>query len=135
MYEDLIFSVASVVVLALATGAWLLSRHLRDAKLVRLREMAHRERIVSLERGLESAVPRPEDFELEPRRPFPVERAVLGTGIVLTCGGLGQMAAFRMIPRTPEMAGMQELWALGLIPAALGVGFLLYAWISRERQP
>jgi hypothetical protein len=45
------------------------------------------------------------------------------------------MAAFRMIPRTPEMAGMQELWVLGLIPAALGVGFLLYAWISRERQP
>jgi hypothetical protein len=71
MYEDLIVSVASVVVLALVTGAWLLSRHLRDAKLVRLREMAHRERIVSLERGLESAVPRPEDFELEPRRPFP----------------------------------------------------------------
>lgn len=132
MSEDVILSMAGVVALALAMGAWLLSRHLRDAKLVRLREMAHRERLAALERGLESVAPAADEFELEPRRSFPHERVARAAGLVLTFGGLGQMAAFRMVPRTPEMAGMQDLWTLGLIPVALGLGFLSYAWTNRR---
>lgn len=132
MSEDLVFSIAALAALVLITSAWLLSRHVRDAKLLRLREMAHRERLAALERGIESSIPRPDEFELEPPRPFPLDRLVLGAGIVLTSGGVGTMAAYRLIPRTREMAGMQELWTLGLIPVALGLGLLLYAWISRR---
>lgn len=95
------------------------------------RELFHRERMAALEQGF---VP-PEEPSLEEKTGISRmrwESAMLGLGIFLLCVGVGFMIGLRLVPRTPEMLGMQELASLGLIPAMAGAGLVLYWFLLRR---
>lgn len=95
------------------------------------RKLLHEERMAALEQGL-----------LPPEEPWVEGRgaagrvtwpsAVLGLGLVLLCAGVGFTVGLRLVPRTPEMLGMQELASLGLIPALAGAGLVLYWHLLRR---
>lgn len=94
------------------------------------RELLHRERMAAIDRNLQPpADASPARSAAAPRW----ESTILGLGLVLLCTGLGFMLGLRLVPRTPEMLGMQELASLGLIPALAGAGFLFY-WFLLGRS-
>ncbi len=108
---------------------WLLHHYLRERTRLRLREMAHRERLVALERQ----VPLPELPDLDEAReispwidlkaqPVLLARLALGLGLLALFVGIGICLGF-WISGDP---GQRAAWSLGLIPAMGGVGLLLY---------
>lgn len=100
----------------------------QEKRFASARELLHRERMAALDQGL---VPPEEPRIGEPgsRAPLSWQAAVLGLGIVLLCAGVGFTIGLRLVPRTPEMVGMQELASLGLIPALAGAGLVLFWYL------
>ena len=128
---------AQVWALAAAAVAmlWLVLRFVyleRQAKRgIGVRELLHRERMAALDQGL---LP-PEEPRIEETGRGSLPRwdsAMLGLGLVLLCAGVGFMIGLKLVPRTPEMLGMQELASLGLIPALAGAGLVLYWFLLRR---
>ena len=122
-------------------GAGILRRHLHRAKLLRLREIMHQERMAAMERGLPA--PEADAAKIEalladdggagtnPDRMGRagvqwVRLAALALGLTCLFGGAGMMPGFYFVP-DPEASG---LWPLGLIPILIGVGLLLFVRLS-----
>jgi len=123
-------------------GAVVLRRHLHDAKLLRLREISHAERMAAMERDL--PVPEADPAGIEPllTQRDKVEAGLdrmSGAGVQwirlvalalgLTClfGGIGMLPGFYYVS-DPEASGM---WPLGLIPVFIGTGLLVFVRLSR----
>ena len=106
----------------------------------RLVELAHRERIAAMERGIDPAKlpPLPElslgDSELYggswvQRAKHRAQGLMVG-GVITTFAGAG-LAAFLLILR-PD--GGEPVWAVGLIPLFVGAALLLSAWLVWPRN-
>ncbi len=99
----------------------------------RLAELAHRERIAALERGVDpSKLPPPPVLDYGPAYgtydPMRRYHGLLIGGIVCLVVGIS-IAAFLTIMETEKRA-----WAVGLIPAGVGVALLLSARLVKPRN-
>jgi hypothetical protein len=105
----------------------------------RLVEMAQRERIAAIERGIDPAKLPPlplidDDHGLFGTREDSDRRRaqnLMVSGIVTTAAGIG-VALFLYFFK--ETTGEENLWSVGLIPTLIGVALLLSAWLVRPRQ-
>jgi hypothetical protein len=100
------------------------TQHLRAMRRLRVRELVHKERVLSLEKGL----PLPEEGVTGGPLPVLLQSLSLALGLLLFFVGIGLSLAFYL---TPD-ADSSNRWAMGLIPAMAGIGLLLYSWISRR---
>ena len=105
----------------------------------RLIELAQRERIAAIERGLDPAklapLPvtalddEPETWHLNPYdRDRRRAQGLMVGGIITVAVGLGLMLFLNIIERH------EDVWAVGIIPAAIGVAMLLSAFLVRPRR-
>ncbi len=120
----------------------ILYRHLHEAKLLRLRELVHAERMAALERDL----PLPESSTSEVEIALSgntnshlirigSEYAVFGwvrfvslaIGLIGLFGGIGTMAGFYLVADDD----VQAIWPLGLIAVFFGLGMLLFVRLTR----
>jgi hypothetical protein len=135
------FFVTALFVLGLVAAAiW--RRHLRDAKLLELREMIHKERITNMESHPPDAAASRQLDELlldmasrEPRAPNAasalmwVRLVALCIGLASVFGGIGMAVGMFAVTADPEITGM---WSMGIIPAAIGLGLLVFYYLSRN---
>jgi len=99
----------------------------------RLAELAHRERIAALERGVDpSKLPPPPVLDYGPAygtyNPLRRYHGLLIGGIVCAVVGFS-IAAFLMIMETEKNA-----WSVGLIPMGVGIALLLSALLIKPRN-
>ena len=99
----------------------------------RLAELAHRERIAALERGVDpSKLPPPPVLDYGPAygtyNPLRRYHGLLIGGTVCVVAGIS-IAAFLLIMETEKNA-----WAVGLIPMGVGVALLLSARLVKPRN-
>lgn len=115
---------------------WQVHHLVRERTRVRLREMAHRERLAALERQ----VPLPELADLDETRdtspwadptmqPVLLGRLALGFGLLALFLGAGICIGFWMSGSPNRHAD----WSIGLIPAMGGIGLLVY-WVLLGRS-
>lgn len=109
----------------------------RDRARLRLREMAHQERIAAIQH--QQQVPAlPEGAydlgEVTPQLGWPVVKhvllvrlAALGLGLLCLMTGVGMTAGFYFI----EDDDLYQMWAVGFIPIFAGVGLLLFYSLTR----
>lgn len=100
----------------------------------KLAELAHKERIAAMERGVDpSKLPPPPvmDYEHAYGAYSPLRRyhGLLIGGIVCTVVGIA-IGAFLHL-----MEAEKNAWSVGLIPAGVGVALLLSALIIKPRDP
>lgn len=102
----------------------------------RLAELAHRERIAALERGLDpSKLPPPPVVEYEhgfgmgPYNPMRRFHGLLIGGIVCLFAGISIAAFLSFVAREEK-----NIWAIGLIPLGVGAALLLSAALVRPHN-
>ena len=134
------FAFVLLILGLVAAGIW--RRHLRDAKLLRLREMVHRERMANVESNTtdEKTSQQLDEFLLEfaqgqPRSLNPAA-AVAWARLVALCiglagvfGGIGTAIGMFAVTSEPEISGM---WSMGIIPITVGLGLLVFYILSRN---
>ncbi len=135
--------VLAAIAVALILGlrwAHVAVEHLREQKVVKVREMIHRETMTALEKGLPVPEPAGELARWLPEPPREAgpdwgARGALGAGIVLFMGGVGFQVAFREIPAaaagllSPYATELAALRPLGTIPILVGVGLVFFAML------
>ena len=135
------FFVAVLLILGLvAAGIWW--RHLRDAKLLRFREMMHQERMTNMESNPPTATNDQAldefllDYAKRESRPWNPAAAVMWVRLIALCiglaglfGGIGMAVGMFAVTADPEITGM---WSMGIIPAAIGFGLLVFYYLSRD---
>jgi hypothetical protein len=95
-------------------------------------EMIQKERLVAMEKG----VPMPElpDYDNGHRATRVLgdfhPRWALGLGLILICGGIGMTLALSH----SEVPFYNARWSMGLIPALVGVGFVLHYLVTRKND-
>ena len=99
----------------------------------RIAELAHRERIAALERGVDpSKLPPAPVIDYGPAygtyNPLRRYHGLMIAGIVTLIGGIA-IAAFLALMETEKNA-----WALGLIPAGVGIALLLSAGVVKPKD-
>jgi hypothetical protein len=132
---------AFVVLVLGLIGSSILRRHLVLARQLKLRQILHEERMRAMEQKVE--LPEANDLELarllgDPQGPRPNGRgwlsaSMLWVRLVSLCLGLaaffgGVGTCIGMAITTGEK--MYEYWAMGLIPAFIGVGLLIFYAMS-----
>jgi hypothetical protein len=124
------------VILGVA-GYVLLRRYLWAQAAMKRREMAHKERILAMEKGipLDGLAPIDDLADGLERAPMSQERALaltrlaaLGVGLFFLTTGLGVLLGFRYA----GMTDLSSIWSIGLIPILGGVGLLLFVALSRR---
>jgi len=124
-------------------GARVLRNHLHESKLLRLREMIHKERLVALERDL----PLPDDesdaltellngvsaqgapsAESRAAKYHLIRLVALCLGLTSFLGGIGLTFGLHVQADT-SVSGM---WGIGLVPSLIGVGLLLFVRLSKN---
>ncbi len=116
-----------IIVLAVA-AAFVAYRYMKHRERQRRLELIHQERLVAIDKG----VPLPE-IPVEPvhaessdwNRPFPAL-----PGILLTAFGGGSMLALSLLPPENDAQGF---WSMPLPLALLGLGMLLYTFLTTDR--
>jgi len=123
--------------------ARLVRNHLRDTKLLQLREMMHKERMIALERDIqlpndeadvltEMLGRRPESDPPSAENRAAKERAIrlvaLCLGLTAFLGGIGLTFALH-VQTDPDVAGT---WGIGVIPTMIGVGLLMFVRLSKN---
>jgi len=130
------------VLLILGLGALgILRRSLRNRQRLRLHEMAHRERMLAMEKGLPvSEVPAGSDFDawldeawtdrlLDGGRD---RRVALALGLVMLFAGVGALLlAWRLPSSSADAEALKLAASLGLIPLMASFGLLLYYRLTR----
>jgi hypothetical protein len=119
----------------------ILRRYLRNRQRLRLHEMAHRERMLAMEKGVPvSEVPAGSDFDawldeawtdrlLDGGRD---RRVALALGLVMLFAGAGALLLAWRLPATSTDSETLKLAAsLGLIPLLASFGLLLYYRLTR----
>ena len=107
----------------------------------RLAELAQQERIAAIQRGVDISKLPPigvvlEDEESTLLNATPEERdrrraqGLLISGIVTLAAGIGVGTFLSFIA---DNTGDRNIWAVGIIPAAVGVALLLSSWLVRPR--
>jgi len=132
------FEFAIVLLVLGLIGAGILRQHLRDAKLLRLREIDHRERMTAMENN--GALPDSRNQSLEEllagsvrggwdrnSRVLWVRLAALGLGLTCLFGGIGTAIGLPGVS-DPEASGM---FSIGFIPVFIGFGLLLFYRMSK----
>jgi hypothetical protein len=96
-------------------------------------EMIQKERAIAMEKG----VPMPElpDYDNGHRLSRVMSRLlhprwVLGIGLILICGGIGTTIALQ----ASLDSDLHMKWSMGLIPAFVGVGFVLHYLVTRKND-
>lgn len=110
-------------------GMFWLFVFLRNRANQRRLEMIHQERMVAMEKG----VPLPELPDLEPRRRNHVPKrstAMLAGGIICISLGAGGIVALQLSP----VESVHDFWTLPLPLIFLGLGLLLYHFLTRDRS-
>ena len=137
---DLFFVSVLLILGLIAAGIW--RRHLRDSNLLKLREMIHKERMTDMESNPTAATQGQALDELlleyakrEPRPSNPAA-AVMWVRLIALCvglagffGGIGMAIGMSAVTADPEITGM---WSMGIIPAAIGLGLLIFYYVSRN---
>jgi hypothetical protein len=134
--------VFAIVVLVLGLiGASMVRRHLIQAKQLRLREIIHEERVKAMEHSVE--LPEANDAQLVallgevgvhgPNGSGWLPKSILWARLVALClglaaflGGVGTCIGMALTSGDE----MSEFWAMGLIPAFIGVGLLIFYVLS-----
>jgi uncharacterized protein DUF6249 len=124
----LLFTLATAAGASIAAAVALIyGLRLRHQRLLRDRDMTHRERLAAIEKGLEL----PSLASIDVPGPQPAA-AALPVGVVLLLGGIGIFVAFRLVPTMGDSgAGLHNFASLGLIPAFAGAGLVLFSWMAR----
>lgn len=118
-------------------GYGLLRRHLRAQTALKRREMAHKERLLAMEKGLPldglEAGDDPDDVSAgaEDRALAWARLAALCVGLFLVALGTGLCLAF-FFSGDP---GMNRVWTLGFVPVLAGGGLLLFVALSPRFAP
>lgn len=133
------FLVFSVPIVAIVGG--ITAGIVRSLGQQRVMEMAQRERIAAIERGIDPAKLPPlpvgfgrNDDDVNSMYLSPHEYArrrsqnLLTGGVITLCVGLGIGLFLRVVD------GDGNSWGVGIVPAAVGVGLLLSAWLVRPRD-
>ena len=105
----------------------------------RLMEMAQRERIAAIERGLDPSKLPPmqmagggDDLSSMYLSPYEYSRRrslnLMTGGVITLCVGLGVMLFLYVVDRGDNS------WGVGIVPFAVGVGLLISAWLTRPRD-
>ncbi len=131
----------SLLILGLvALAVW--ARHLRGAKLMQIRKIIHEERMTAMEKGIsfEDLDHEAMDGELAelngktgPRASEAasymmwIRVAALCFGLLFLLGGIGVAAGFSLV----DDAEFQPMWPIGIIPALIGLGLLLFYGLCR----
>jgi hypothetical protein len=122
-----------------AAGIWW--RHLRESKLLRLREMIHQERMSNVESN-QSAETNGQafdelliDYASRDQRQRNPAAAVMWVRLIALCVGLAGL--FGGIGMSVGMSAASDpdihaVWSLGLIPATIGLGLLVFYYLSRN---
>ena len=122
-----------------------LGRYLRNRLRLRLREMAHRERMLALEKGLPvSEVPPGGEFdawleEMPAQRLLEGgwdRRAALGVGLVTLFASIGALLFAWLLPSTATGDAMEiKIVAAGaVVPLMASIGTLLYYWLTAPKK-
>ncbi len=121
--------------LAVALVLYLLHR-LKQQDRLRIYELIHRERIEAIRKGLPYPelppylIEQEQQEEAHVRQPFQTSQ-LIGFALILMLGGAASMWALRY----SGDAAHQRVWTFGAIPAAIGLGVLLYALLNRPARP
>lgn len=122
-------------------GGRILRRHLHEAKLLRLREISHKERMTAMERDLpapnaeanriDALLGEGEGGGARPGHPSSasvhwVRLAALGLGLTFLFGGIGAVPGL-YFQSDPEAHGM---WPISLVPIFIGTGLLVFVRLS-----
>ena len=104
----------------------------------RLIELAQQERIAAIQRGVDiSKLPPPPNMSLDddlslylpgPERDRRRAQGLMVGGIITLASGIGIMAFLSVI------AEHDQAWAVGIIPASVGLALLLSAWLVRPKD-
>ena len=125
-------SLVLLAVVTIAAAAFAYTQRLRHQHRLRITEMMHEERMAAINQGMELPPHDPLDSRVD--RPA-TARAGLGAGLVLILGGVGMFVAFTMVPSAPDSSmGLHTLSSLGVIPIFIGVGLLIFAWVTRGQS-
>ncbi len=141
-----------LLVIVVVGGYRLGDSALRQRRMLRLKEMAHRERLAALEQGVPVAELPDEDLEDELMSRGEaamvessgslrngkalqwVRVAALGIGLLSVFSGIGWYVGIGLVPETTNTAGITELASLGFIPVLSGVGLLLFHALTRNTE-
>lgn len=135
--------ISTVILILGLVGAMIFRKHLREAKLLRLREISHQERMAAMEHNLqlpEENVSKIDALLAEsmgsPSSPSQINGAkvhwirltALALGLISLFSGIG--AAFGIFfTSDPDLKGT---WPMGLIPIFIGIGLLLFVCLSKR---
>lgn len=137
----MIWIAISILVLGLS-GAAILRRHLREAKLLGLREISHKERMAAMEREIPVSNPnadridsllgareeaRTDSGRMSRTSVHWVRLVALALGLTFLLGGAGAVPGLYYLA-DPEASGM---WPLGLVAISIGTGLLIFVRLSR----
>ena len=118
-----------IIVVALA-GAFVGYFYLKHRERQRRLELIHQERLVAMDKG----IPLPE-IPVDPAPPkspsFDEQRFPVFPGIILTTFGGGAMLAFALLPADNDA---QTFWPFPLPFALMGLGMLLYSYLTADRS-
>lgn len=131
----IVMTVLAIPIIAIIGGV--VAGIMRAANRQRLLELAHRERIAALERGIDPAKLPPlpafaEDPEIlfGPRALYERARrrsqSLLVGGVITVAVGLGILVSMALVRE-------EDAWPGGIIPLSIGLGLLLSAWLVRPR--
>lgn len=137
---------AFVLLILGLTGFGILTRYLRNRDRIRLRELAHRERVLALEKGIAPAdlpeSPVTDAWVDEPWTTRALDagwdrRIALAIGLILLFGGIGLVGALYVVRLVPDVGRearqVGALAPLGIIPVMTGLGLLLYHRLTAPR--
>ncbi len=129
------------------TGFGILTRYLRNRDKLRLREMAHRERVLALEKGIApTELPEPPVTDAWVEEPWTTRaldagwdrRIALAIGLILLFGGVGIVVGLLALTQAPgvgrEGREVAALAPLGIIPVMTGLGLILYHRVTAPRR-
>jgi hypothetical protein len=120
----------------------MLSKHLRGRKQIQIRQIIHNERMRAMEKGIpfsdldhesmarELAQMNEESGNMESntnRSVVWIRLYALCLGVLLLFGGIGIAAGFPLVGNEE----FRTFWAIGFIPALMGLGLLIFYGLSR----
>jgi hypothetical protein len=134
MVEDLAPVVLALIPIVAIIGG-ITSGIVRTLSRQRMIELAQRERIAAIERGIDPAKLPPlpsidaeEIFGTSEQRAKRRSQGLMIGGIVMVAMASALMAM--MVIMEPH----ENHWAIGILPAAIGIALLLSAWLVRPRD-
>ncbi len=134
------FAVILLILGLVALAVW--SKHQREAKQMQIRKIIHEERMTAMDKGISFEDLDHEAITLEltqmnekARMLAPdrlsymlwIRMSALCFGLLFLFGGVGVAVGFRLV-NDPEF---EPMWPIGLIPALIGLGLLLFNGLCR----